>query len=163
MQYRVQMKIVAQGNPARLTSLQTTLWMEDGQVTRLPPADLRTSPPRSLVPLEAFSDEVQTSFCSARVNFRSRVPFTNPQDSAGAPSSIVGLQEIGHICSLRSLAPADLPLFSRLLQLPISLCMDLLLTPGEHVLRRDIADGTVQANVVVMIDVALHQSLRIVQ
>jgi hypothetical protein len=51
--------------------------------------------------------------------------FTNPQDSAVAPSSIVGLQEIGHIRSLRRLAPENLPLFSRLLQFPIPLCMDL--------------------------------------
>jgi hypothetical protein len=33
------------------------------------------------------------------------------------------------------LLATNLPLFSRLLQLPIPLGMDLLLTPGEHVLR----------------------------
>ena len=33
---------------------------------------------------------------------------------------------------------------------------DLLLTPGEHVLRRDVAGCAVQADVVVMLDVALH-------
>lgn len=57
----------------------------------------------------------------------------------------------------------NLPQFSRLFQLPIPLGMDLLLTLGEHVLRRDVADCTVQAEVVVMLDVALHQSPRIVQ
>ena len=41
--------------------------------------------------------------------------------------------------------------------------MDLLLTPGEHVLRRDVADCAVQADVVVMLDVALHQTPRIFQ
>jgi spermidine synthase len=41
--------------------------------------------------------------------------------------------------------------------------MDLLLTPGEHVLRRDVADRTVQSDVVVMVDVALHQTPRIFQ
>src|SRR4051794_35315677 len=63
--------------------------------------------------------------------------------------------------SSRGLLTTNLPLFSGLLQLPIPLGMDLLLMPGEHVLRRDIANRTVQANVVVMLDVALHQSPRI--
>jgi len=36
--------------------------------------------------------------------------------------------------SSRGLLPTNLPLFSCLLQLPISLSMDLLLTAGEHVL-----------------------------
>jgi hypothetical protein len=30
--------------------------------------------------------------------------------------------------------------------------------PGEHVLRRDVADGAVQSNVVVMLYVTLHQT-----
>jgi hypothetical protein len=30
--------------------------------------------------------------------------------------------------------------------------------PGEHVLRRDVADGAVQRNVVVMLYVTLHQT-----
>src|SRR5215467_2631757 len=59
--------------------------------------------------------------------------------------------------SSRGLLPTNLPLFSCLLQLPISLSMDLLLTAGEHVLRRDVADGAVQADIVVMFHVALHQ------
>ena len=41
--------------------------------------------------------------------------------------------------------------------------MDFLLTPGEHVLRCDVADRTVQADVVVMLDVALDQTPRIFQ
>ena len=41
--------------------------------------------------------------------------------------------------------------------------MNLVLASGEHVLRSDVADGTVQADVVVMFDVALHHSKRIVQ
>jgi len=53
----------------------------------------------------------------------------------------------------------NLPLFSRLLQLPIPLAMDLLLTTGEH----DVADGTVQTDVIVVFDVALHQSPPFVQ
>ena len=60
-------------------------------------------------------------------------------------------------CSSRGLLTTNLPLFSCHLQLPISLRMDLLLTAGEPVLRRDVANGTVQADIVVMLDVALHQ------
>ena len=65
--------------------------------------------------------------------------------------------------SSRRLLPMDLTLFSCLLQLSISLIMDLLLTAGEHVLRRDIANGTVQADTVVMFHVAFHQPPRILQ
>src|ERR1017187_3258911 len=42
---------------------------------------------------------------------------------------------------------AILPLFPRRLQFPIPVGLNLLLMPGEHVLRRDIADGAVQADV----------------
>ena len=38
--------------------------------------------------------------------------------------------------------------------------MDLLLPPSEHVLRRDVACGAVQADVVVTLDVTLRQSPR---
>src|SRR5450759_1095198 len=56
------------------------------------------------------------------------------------------------------LLPTDLPLASGRSQLPVALSVDLLLAAGEHVLRRDVADGTVQADVVVMPDVRLHQT-----
>ena len=56
----------------------------------------------------------------------------------------------------RDLLAANLSLFSRILQLPIPLVVDLPLTPGEHVLRGDVADRAVQADVVVMLDVAFH-------
>lgn len=54
----------------------------------------------------------------------------------------------------RGLVPTNLPLFSHLLQLPIPIRMDLRLTPGVHVLRRDVTDRTVKAEVVAMLDVA---------
>ena len=38
------------------------------------------------------------------------------------------------------------PLFPRRVQLPIPLGVNLLLMPGEHVLRRDVANGAVQTN-----------------
>jgi hypothetical protein len=46
----------------------------------------------------------------------------------------VGSPKIGLFVLSRSPLATNLPLFSRLLQLPIPLGMDLLLTPGEHVL-----------------------------
>src|SRR6202795_749632 len=64
--------------------------------------------------------------------------------------------------SRRPLA-AILPLFLRRVQLPIPLGLNLLLVPGEHVLRRDVAGGTVQADVVVMLHVVLDQTPRIFQ
>jgi hypothetical protein len=36
--------------------------------------------------------------------------------------------------------------------------VDLHLTPGEHVLRCDVANRAVQADVILMLDVALHQT-----
>jgi hypothetical protein len=59
--------------------------------------------------------------------------------------------------SRRPLA-AILPLFLRRVQLPIPLGLNLLLVPGEHVLWSDVADGTVQANVVVMLHITLYQA-----
>src|SRR5882724_376881 len=56
----------------------------------------------------------------------------------------------------------NLPWSPRRLQLPIPVGVDLLLTPGEHALRRDVADRTVQG-VVVMLDVALHHTPHIFQ
>ena len=38
-----------------------------------------------------------------------------------------------------------------------------MLMPGEHVIRRDVADGAVQADVVVMVYVTLNQTPRILQ
>src|SRR5712692_5909620 len=53
------------------------------------------------------------------------------------------------------------PLFSCRLQLPVPLGLNLLLMPGEHVLRRDVADGAVETHVVVMLHVTLNQTPRI--
>src|SRR5439155_25067518 len=79
-----------------------------------------------------------------------------------ATSSKMGISESGPSRS-RGRLPTNLTLFSCYLQLPIPLGVDLLLTPGEHVLRRDVANRAVQADVVVMSDVALHQPPRIFQ
>ena len=53
---------------------------------------------------------------------------------------------------------AILPPFPRCLQFPIPLGLNLALIPGEHVLRRDVPDGAVQPNVVVMLHVTLNQT-----
>jgi hypothetical protein len=45
----------------------------------------------------------------------------------------------------RSLLLVNLPLFSGQLQIPIPLGVDLLLPPRQYILRRNVADGTVQA------------------
>ena len=81
------------------------------------------------------------------------VPFTRYSDCS----------EIGPLRPSRNLLPTNLPLFSRGLQLPIPLGMDLRLTPGEHVLRRDVALGAVQADVVVVMHVAPHQAPCIIE
>jgi hypothetical protein len=52
------------------------------------------------------------------------------------------------------------PLMPGLCQLSVSFSMNLLLAPGKHILRRDVADGTVQTEVAVMLDVRLNQMLR---
>jgi hypothetical protein len=54
-------------------------------------------------------------------------------------------------------------LFPRCLQLPILVGLNLLLMPGEPVLWRDIADGAVQTDVVVMLSVTFNQTPRIFQ
>jgi len=63
----------------------------------------------------------------------------------------------------RGLLAAILPLFPRPLQLPIPLGLNLLLMPGEHVLRRDVADGTVPTDVIAMVYVTLNHASRIFQ
>jgi hypothetical protein len=60
------------------------------------------------------------------------------------------------------LSAAELALQARLLQFPVALSMDLRLSNYEHVLRRDVANGTGQAEVVVMLDLTMNQALRIV-
>ena len=70
---------------------------------------------------------------------------------------------VAHRFLSRGPLAAILPLSPRRLQLPVPLGLNLLVVPGEHVLRRDVADGTVQADIVVMFHVALHQPLRILQ
>jgi hypothetical protein len=49
-------------------------------------------------------------------------------------------------------------LFPRRLQVPIPADLNLLLMPGEHVLRRDVAGVAVQPNVFVMLYITLHQA-----
>jgi len=66
-------------------------------------------------------------------------------------------------CSSRCLLAVTLALLSGGFQFAVAFRVDFLLTPRQHILRRDVADGTAQADVVVMLDVSLHQAQRIVQ
>ncbi len=50
---------------------------------------------------------------------------------------------------------------TRFLQLAIACRVNLRLAPGEHIVRRHIADGTVQTYGVVMLHVGLNQTQRI--
>jgi hypothetical protein len=50
---------------------------------------------------------------------------------------------------------------TRLLELAIACGVDLGLSAGEHILRRHLADGTVQTYGVVMLHVGLNQTQRI--
>jgi hypothetical protein len=63
----------------------------------------------------------------------------------------------------RLLQASNLPLLSGRLQLPIALRVDLLLAPGEHVLRGDVACGAVQSDVVVAVNISLHQTPCIIE
>jgi hypothetical protein len=60
------------------------------------------------------------------------------------------------------LLPTDLPRLSDPCQLPIPFEVNFLLASAEHVLQRDVTDGTVQTDVVVMFDVCVNQMPRIV-
>jgi len=51
-----------------------------------------------------------------------------------------------------------LALLSGGIQLAVAVGIDLLLTPRQHILRRDVAGGTVQADVVVMLHITLYQA-----
>jgi hypothetical protein len=69
-------------------------------------------------------------------------------------SSTVLSLAVRHRCvsslrSSRGLLAATLALLSRGFQLAVAFCVDLRLSPRQHVLRRDVAGGTVQADVVV--------------
>ncbi len=61
-------------------------------------------------------------------------------------------------CSCRTL---ELSLAARLFQLAIACGVNLGLSSGEHIVRRHIADGTVQTHGVVVIHVGLNQAQRI--
>ena len=66
-------------------------------------------------------------------------------------------------CLSCHLLTAQSPLLACILQFPIARGVDLGVPLGEHVLRRDVADSAVQAHIVVMLDVALHETPRIFQ
>ena len=83
------------------------------------------------------------------------------QDSSVAPDASASSapdEPAGPPVASRDVLAMNLPLFPRSLQLPIPLGLNLLLMPGEHVLRRDVSDGAVQTHVIVMLHVTPHQT-----
>lgn len=60
--------------------------------------------------------------------------------------------------SSRGLLAMTLALLSGGFQLAVAFRVDLLLTPRQHVLRRDVAGGTVQADIVVVLHELLYQT-----
>ena len=66
-------------------------------------------------------------------------------------------------CSSRGLLAVTLALLPGGFQLAVPFRVDLLLPPRQHVLRRDVARGAVQADVVVILHVTLDQTPRIFQ
>ena len=67
------------------------------------------------------------------------------------------------ICSSSGLLATNLPLLPRRLQLPVALGVDLMQPPRQHVLRRDVARGAVQSDVVVVVHVTLNQTTRVIE
>src|SRR5207247_3902456 len=61
------------------------------------------------------------------------------------------------------LMAANLPLLPRRIQLPVALHVYVLLPPRQHVLRSDVADGTVQADVVVGVHASAYQTPCIIE
>src|SRR5450759_4316241 len=67
---------------------------------------------------------------------------------------------VGKICK-RCCRTPELPLAARVFQFAIAGGVNLGLTSGEHIVRRYMADGAVQAHSVVVIHVGLNQTHRI--
>src|SRR6202034_3734067 len=86
-----------------------------------------------------------------------------PLAAAAAPPIMPATSRRLAACSSRGLLAVTLALLSGGFQLAVAFRVDLRLTPRQHVLRRDVAGGTVQADVVVMLHVVLHQTPRIFQ
>ncbi len=58
----------------------------------------------------------------------------------------------------RYCCPPELPLVTCFLELAVARRVDLGLSSGEHIVRRHVADGTVQAYGVVVLHVSLNQT-----
>jgi hypothetical protein len=83
-------------------------------------------------------------------------------DNTGPITSCLGAQGAG-ISASSGLLTTNLPLFPGRLQLPVALRVDVLLAPRQHVLRRDVARGAVQADVVVVVHVSAYQTVCIIE
>ena len=94
---------------------------------------------------------------------KSSASFYWPLAAAASPPIMPATSRRLAACSSRGLLAVTLALLSGGFQLAVAFRVDFLLTPRQHILRRDVADGTVQADVVVMLDVGRYQTTRIFQ
>ncbi len=78
-------------------------------------------------------------------------------------SPAAGVVQPDVFCTSRGLPAATLSQLPGRFQLAVPSRVDLLLPARQHVLRRDSASGTVQANVVVVVHVTLHRTPRIIE
>ena len=62
------------------------------------------------------------------------------------------------MCKQRSGFPLELPTVTRFFELAIACRVNLSLSAGEHIVRRDIADGAMKTHGVVVIHVGLNQT-----
>ena len=67
------------------------------------------------------------------------------------------------ICVSSGLLATNLPLFTHHLQLLVALRVDLFLAPRQHILRRDVANRAVQADVVVVVHISVYQTPCIIE
>ena len=86
---------------------------------------------------------------TAALSESSAIPVVDPPHPAPNKSTIYASS---------GLLAASLPLLPGRLQLSVALRLDLLLPSCQHVLRRDVARGAVQADGVVVVHVCAHQT-----
>src|SRR5437879_8662615 len=67
---------------------------------------------------------------------------------------------VRRMCKRRYCRPPELPLVTGFLELAVARSVDLGLSPNEHIVRRHIADGAMQAYGVVVSHVGLNQAQR---
>src|SRR6202008_4968908 len=94
---------------------------------------------------------------------KSSASFYWPLAAAAVPPIMLATSRRLAACSSRGLLAVTLALLSGGFQLAVAFRVDFLLTPRQHILRSAVAEGIVQAEVFLMLDLSLIQAQRIVQ